>query len=149
RRIIPLQAERCTVKIHQVRDIEKKLARWQAVVQNAAEQSEGLFVPEITSPMSLMQFAGAVEEVPVRLLLQERGERPALKAVLTHPDFQTSRYAAAIGPEGGWNEAELQLFRFAGFLPVSLGARILRSETAAMALMSALLYEREDGGMGV
>lgn len=142
--IVPLSAERCVV---QVREADKKLARWRGVVQNAAEQSEGLFVPEITTPMSLSEFAGLTEASPLRLLLQERGDRPSLQSILAKTG-QPRRLAAAIGPEGGWSDKELQLFRFAGFQPVSLGQRILRSETAAMALMSALVCAYDMGSAG-
>jgi 16S rRNA (uracil1498-N3)-methyltransferase len=77
----------------------------------------------------------------LKLILRERGEqRQSLKQALK--GFQTEQAAIfAVGPEGGWTDSELDAFEQAGFLSVSLGTRILRSETAAVAAMAALVYE--------
>ncbi len=141
RTVVPLMASRCVVQVH---DPEKKQQRWQAVARSAAEQSEGLFIPRITTPMALEAFCRQAQLMPLKLLLLERGPyRKALKRVLRH-HHPVAEIVAVIGPEGGWSEAEIDGFLAQGFQPVSLGNRILRSETAATTLMSALNYEYDE-----
>lgn len=140
RTVQPLLAERSVIRLGE-KDISKKLERWQAVLRSAAEQSEGLFIPAILPPLSTQAYLSHVPSDALKLILRERGEnRHTLKQALTGIQAdQTTIFA--IGPEGGWTERELSAFEQAGFLPVSLGDRILRSETAAVAAMAALAYE--------
>ncbi|MCE3235484.1 MAG: rRNA ((1498)-N(3))-methyltransferase [Vampirovibrio sp.] len=138
--IQPLLADRTVIRLGD-KDISKKLERWQAVLRSAAEQSEGLFIPQIMPPLSTNAYLGQMQSNTLKLILRERGEhRQSLKQALK--GFQTEQAAIfAIGPGGGWTDSELDAFEQAGFLPVSLGTRILRSETAAVAAMAALVYE--------
>lgn len=152
RTLVPLMSERTVI---QVKDAEKKRERWQAIVQSAAEQSEGLFVPRVEVPMTVAGFTQWLSQQaesggPLhKFVLQERdaqGQRHTLKSKMANmfqtPGTQTqSRLAFSVGPEGGWTAAEIALMSEAGFQPVSLGGRILRSETAAVSLMGALAYE--------
>jgi len=136
----PLLAERSVIRLD-AKDTSKKLERWQAVLRSAAEQSEGLFIPEILLPLTVKDHLASLSPETMKLILRERGEeRQTLKRQLAmlQPE-QLSIFA--IGPEGGWTEKELAAFEQAGFVSVSLGARILRSETAAIAAMSSLVYE--------
>jgi 16S rRNA (uracil1498-N3)-methyltransferase len=141
--IQPLLAERSVVKLGPA-DLGKKRERWQAVLQSAAEQSEGLFIPQVLTPRTVVDFCHEKSSSPC-FLLKERGEdRPTLKTALHGILLSAPKPKAlclAIGPEGGWTPAELQLFQQSGFEAVSLGDRILRSETAAIAAMAAVAYE--------
>lgn len=139
RTIQPLMTERAVIRLD-VKDFPKKQERWQAVLRSAAEQSEGLFIPEIKPPLSVQAFLNNAD-IARRLLLQERGEtRPPLREALRNtPAGQP--LVLAVGPEGGWTRDELRSFEQAGFTGVSLGQRILRAETAAIAAMSAVVYE--------
>jgi 16S rRNA (uracil1498-N3)-methyltransferase len=135
----PLLSERTVIRLSDA-DISKKQERWQAVVRSAAEQSEGLFIPQMLQPMSVSQFCTNPPD-GLRVLLAERGEeRLPLKNFLSllQPDQSVT---FAIGPEGGWTEGELFAFVQAGFQAASLGRRIMRSETAAMTAMAAVVYE--------
>lgn len=141
RTVVPLSVSRSVVQVH---DPEKKRQRWQAVARSAAEQSEGLFIPRITIPMGIDAFARQVQLMPLKLLLLERGPyRTALKHLLRQHG-SLPEVVAVIGPEGGWSEEEIDCLLAQGFQPVSLGDRILRSETAAISLMSALAYEYDE-----
>lgn len=127
-RIQPLLCERCVAQ-----GKEGKLARWQGIAREAAEQSERLLVPEVRSPLPLskLPFEGTV------LYCAERGGAP-LPQVLH--SLTPERLTAVIGPEGGFSPREDEWLRERGALPVSLGSRILRAETASLAILSMLLY---------
>lgn len=143
RAIQPLLADRSVVQLDlkDGGDIRRKRERWQAVTRSAAEQSEGLFIPQVLMPLSVPDFCASAPTGRFRFLLQERGEdRAPLKSLLTTVE-PVQPVVFAIGPEGGWTDREIQAFSDAGFRQVSLGSRILRSETAAIAAMSALIYE--------
>lgn len=145
RTIQPILAERSVIRLKPA-DALKKQARWQAILRAAAEQSEGWFIPQMELPVSVSQYVARLPHAPGagRFLLQERGaDRQALKTALsTALPNQPAWFA--IGPEGGWSEAERHCFVEQGqWTPVSLGSRILRSETAALAAMSAWVYHHD------
>lgn len=147
RRIIPLETAHTVI---QVKDPERKQARWQAVAASAAEQSEGLFIPRVALPVSLSGFCDwaetSVSSSGHKALLLERGEErePLRNWLAPHrkswPEPEPEMIFT-IGPEGGWDTSEINLLKARGFTPLSLGNRILRTETAAMALMSIMTYE--------
>lgn len=139
--ISPLQTQRLSKEA----SYNNKQDRWQQIVRSAAEQSEGLFLPDVQPPSSLTQFAEQAQQASVKLLLAERGDnRQAMASVLQKALTQKatiSSVALAIGPEAGWTEEEVQFLISQGFTAVCLGNRILRSETAAIAAVSALVYQ--------
>jgi 16S rRNA (uracil1498-N3)-methyltransferase len=136
----PILSERTVIKLSES-DIPKKLERWQSVVRSAAEQSEGLFIPQMLKPVNVSQCAQSGSSDRLRILLAERGEdRLSLKSVLSGLQ-QEKMVTMAVGPEGGWTPQELDVFIQAGFVLASLGSRILRSETAAIAAMAGVVYE--------
>lgn len=172
RHIVPLRAERSVVRLSE-KDFARKQIRWQAILRAAAEQSEGLFIPSMQSAQSVASLTPFVEsdefqailhackpQVPfkettgtvLKLLLRERGETrlplkqciAAWRARQTPEEAALSAIVLAVGPEGGWTANEIRQFQQAGFVEASLGERILRSETAAMAAMAALVYEYGD-----
>jgi len=138
RAIQPLFSERCIIRLS-ASDIPKKLERWGGVLRSAAEQSEGLFIPAILPPLSLAQFLSQSAETSpeaLKLVLMERGEnRQTLKNQLSQAKAEQP-IILTIGPEGGWTAQEQGEFAKAGFDAVSIGQRILRSETAAIAALS-------------
>lgn len=144
RTIQPLFSERCIIRLS-ASDIPKKLERWSGVLRSAAEQSEGLFIPAILPPVSITEFLKQQSELEanpaLKLVLMERGEnRQTLKNSLETAQANQP-IVLTIGPEGGWTANEQTTFAQANFIPVSIGQRILRSETAAIAAMSAIATE--------
>ncbi len=136
--IVPLESERAVVHVGTP---ERKQERWHLIAQSAAEQSEGLFIPHMEVPVGVVGFCELVKSCQVKILLLERGpKRERLRQLFRHHAVAKSM-ALAVGPEGGWTDAEVEYLLGKGFKPASLGKRILRSETAAVALMSALAYE--------
>ncbi len=147
-RLVPVQTTRATVRLDG-REAEAKRWRWQKIAAEAAEQSHGVQPLEIAPVMAWAEAladwraSGAAGLMPDEALAGEPGHglRDAL-ATLGHPD----ELAVFIGPEGGLSPAEAAAGREAGLLPVSLGPRILRTETAAVVVCALLLYEAGDLG---
>ena len=126
----------------------KRVERWRKIVREAAQQSRRSDLPEVDEPLAL-KAALALVDAPHRVLLAETEQENTLAAALgarrrgDGPDAEQSRaLALAIGPEGGWAPEEFALFEGAGWERVTLGPRVLRAETAAiagLAICSALL----------
>lgn len=132
-RIVPVLFSRCVAKWGA--GDEKKLQRWQRIAAEAAKQSGRALVPQIAAPMSLKQLCQALpaHELAVVPWEEQRGRG-------IRQQWQGQREAAIIiGPEGGISEAEIALLRDAGAVPVTLGPRILRTETAGLAALVSLL----------
>ncbi len=136
--VVPVIARR--TEKHLAKAAEARVERWRRIAREAAQQSRRTDVPVIADPVSLEKL-----ELPTEaawgILLSEIEDETSLWAAL---EGNTERRAAlqgvqmAIGPEGGWTEAEMQWFAERKWQPVSLGPRILRAETAAIATASVL-----------
>jgi 16S rRNA (uracil1498-N3)-methyltransferase len=127
-RIIPVIARR--TDSHLAASATKRVERWQRIALQASEQSRRASPPEIVEPVKLSEALNL--QASLRIVLAESEERTLLRDVVT-PNTATGGVALAVGPEGGWTEAELQSFLQAGWLSASLGNTILRAETAAIA----------------
>jgi 16S rRNA (uracil1498-N3)-methyltransferase len=120
----------------------EKFSRWQRIIQEAARQSRRPLLPTLEELQPLAQaLAQTTEEL--RLMLWEEGSFP-LNAAL--PPEAPASCALLVGPEGGFSAAEAQAAVAAGFVPVSLGKRILRTETAGMAVAAVLQNRYGDFG---
>jgi 16S rRNA (uracil1498-N3)-methyltransferase len=133
-RIIPVIARRSDA--HLARAAVKRHERWQRIVQEASEQSRRLAPPEIAAPVKLKDVAGILPaETVTRIVLAESlvgaGDGVRLGDLLQSRSSRGDA-ALAIGPEGGWADEELAWFRETGWVAASLGATILRAETAAI-----------------
>ena len=138
-RITPVLARR--TEKHLAQAAAKRVERWRRIVREASQQSRRSDVPEIADPVALA-VALEAETAPLKILLAETEQENTLAVALRCGE--ASEVALAIGPEGGWTAEEMQLFRTHGWEHVTLGPRILRAETAAIAalsIVSALLNE--------
>jgi 16S rRNA (uracil1498-N3)-methyltransferase len=113
----------------------QKLQRWRKIAQEAAEQSERSFVPTIDEPQALKAIFDRIPAVAHKYICEARGEHPHLLICLQSTPI-TEPIILAIGPEGGWTDGELDRAIKAGFQPVSLGRRILRTITAPIVALS-------------
>lgn len=134
--ITPLYTEHGDVRLKGEREA-KKLAHWQAVAVSACEQCGRAVVPAVHPPRPLAEWLDQRHEA-LRLVLHPGTER-ALEQVDTPVDA-----ALLIGPEGGLAEAEVESAKAAGFAPLTLGPRILRTETAPVVALSLLQYRFGD-----
>jgi 16S rRNA (uracil1498-N3)-methyltransferase len=129
--IIPVVTERCVLKLNQDR-MDKKLRQWQAIVIAACEQSGRNVVPSVYQPLSFTQYLQEVR-AQLKLILHPGTNKRCSDYLLKDNDI-----ALLIGPEGGFSEGEIHCAQEYGFLPLSLGPRILRTETATIAALSVL-----------
>ncbi|KAF0814822.1 Ribosomal RNA small subunit methyltransferase E [Andreprevotia sp. IGB-42] len=134
-RIVPVYSQYCQQRMSGER-AEKRLAHWRAVAQAACEQCERTRVPQIDHVMALDKFLATPLAADLKLLLSPVG---AMRAAGLPPSAQST--AVLVGPEGGLSAAEEAAARDAGYLPIILGPRILRTETAGPA-MAAILQAR-------
>jgi 16S rRNA (uracil1498-N3)-methyltransferase len=135
-RIVPVIARRTDA--HLAAAALKRHERWQRIVRQAAEQSRRSAAPEITLPVRLKDLADMLSSDGLtRVVLAESEEDTRLGDIL---QSQSNEVVLAVGPEGGWASEELAWFRESGWVSASLGARILRAETAAI-VAAALAFE--------
>ncbi|WP_396621746.1 16S rRNA (uracil(1498)-N(3))-methyltransferase [Marinobacter sp. W-8] len=127
--IVPLTTERCDVKLKGDRE-DKRLRHWQQVAISAAEQCGRARIPEIQPVMTVQQWLEHARACDLRLVLHHRTEQSL--NTLEKP----SSIALMIGPEGGLTAEEIALAESHGFLPVALGPRVLRTETAPVAAIA-------------
>jgi 16S rRNA (uracil1498-N3)-methyltransferase len=122
-----------------------KVARWERIITEAAEQSRRGRLPEVQLPIS---FSEAVETVAAdcALIPWEKAEQNGIGAALGQLPREKPAVALFIGPEGGFDEAELEIARSGGVIPTTLGRRILRAETAAAVAAAFVLYELGEMG---
>ena len=130
--IRPVISERCVVRLSGER-AEKRVARWQEIVVSACEQSGRNIVPKV---LPLTTYAQALQQLPQETtkLLMSLNRAQKLRDVQP----QSGKVVFMVGPEGGWTEKEEQQAFDAGFQSVTLGKRVLRTETAALAAIAAM-----------
>jgi len=122
----------------------KRHHRWERIAMEASKQCGRGIVPKIKPLRRYSEVLKAAPLDSIRLLLWEKGEI-RLKEVLTESEGKKKVFFI-IGPEGGFSKEEVENARKAGFIPITLGERILRSETASLCLLSILQYEKGDIG---
>jgi 16S rRNA (uracil1498-N3)-methyltransferase len=135
-RIVPVIALR--TDSHLASASAKRVERWQRIALQAAEQSRRSSVPEIASPLRLQEATEL--SAALRIVLAESEKQTQLRDILSSSSA-TKEVLLAVGPEGGWTEGELTLFHEKGWVSASLGATILRAETAAIAATAILVSE--------
>lgn len=130
--IRPVISERCVVRLSGER-AEKRVARWQEIVVSACEQSGRNIVPKV---LPLVTYAQALQQLPQEMAKLLMSLNRAQKLSDVRP--QSGKVVFMVGPEGGWTEKEEQQAFDAGFQSVTLGKRVLRTETASLAAIAAM-----------
>ena len=139
-RIVPVALSRCVVKIENNSAELKKLERWRKIAYEAAKQSGRGIVPDVGQVMDIDQVISALKEYDLVFVPYECEQEVHLKEVLrTKPEAKN--VAFIIGPEGGFDITETQKLKEAGVPTITLGKRILRTETAGEAVLSMVMYE--------
>ena len=136
-RVVPVETSRAVVKLDDGK-ARKKQERWQKIAQEASEQSKRSTVPEVTTLMSWKEALQDMQE-GLTIVLWEEEQQKHLREYLGGTDAK--RINLIIGPEGGLSESEVETLLAQGAVSVSLGKRILRTETAAMTAVALVLYE--------
>jgi 16S rRNA (uracil1498-N3)-methyltransferase len=143
-RICPVTTERTVVQIPPERR-PGRLERWQSIAAEAARQSGRVNIPEIAPITDLSGLFGQAEREALRLILWEE-ESAGLKTLLRSEPPGAAGVCLLIGPEGGLSRQEVEAGRAQGWRSVSLGPRLLRTETAGLIAAALLLYEWGDLG---
>lgn len=142
--IVPVASRRSVVKLDKKKE-EKKIVRWQAIAESAAKQSKRMYVPQVAGVMSFgeaVQYAGKLDVVlmPYELAKGMKETKEIIRGIQ-----KGQSVGIFIGPEGGFEEEEVrQAVSLAGARPITLGKRILRTETAGFTVLSILMFELEE-----
>jgi 16S rRNA (uracil1498-N3)-methyltransferase len=141
--VIPVSCKRAVVKLDE-RKAAGKIARWQKIAQAAAKQSRRAVVPQVGEVMTMSQAIAFSRRCKVRLIPYELAEGMERTRQLIEGLRPGEDVAVFIGPEGGFEREEVEAAALDGISPVTLGKRILRTETAGMAVLSLIMYQLED-----
>jgi 16S rRNA (uracil1498-N3)-methyltransferase len=133
--LVPIISERVIARPRTER-LGPQRERWQRIAFEAAQQAERWEVPEVQAPTELVPWLRSASGA-VKVFLSERSEGGSLDSV-NWPQDADSLILLLIGPEGGWSAAEREVAYASGFTPATLGARILRAETAALAAVAII-----------
>lgn len=137
--IIPVAAKRCVVKLDE-KKATGKVNRWQGIAEAAAKQSKRAVIPQVHPVMTMKDALGYAGNMDVRLIPYELAEDMEHTRELLRQIQPGQSVAIFIGPEGGFEESEIQAALKAGIEPVTLGRRILRTETAGFTVLAWLGY---------
>jgi len=146
-RIVPLVTERTVVEIASEKG-ERRRERWQRIALEAAKQSQRARIPEVDTPTDMESFLNSIPRDILCIIPWEGETAVGIKEILKLEKEKREMAGAAliIGPEGGFSKEEVDRARRAGAVPVSMGPRILRSETAGIVALGILMYELGDLG---
>ena len=141
--VVPVATKRCVVKLDD-KKAKSKISRWQGIAEAAAKQSKRRIVPEILDVMSFKQAIQFVKDFDVRIIPYELADNMERTKEIIGALQPGQRIAVFIGPEGGFDEAEVQEALDNETEPITLGKRILRTETAGLTVMSWIMYQLEN-----
>lgn len=133
---VPYQADRCIIKIKD--SDNKKIDRWKKIVKEASEQSKRNIIPEVTKIMNINELDNINADIKILCSVNEKSV--SIKKVLNDLEID-SKILVVIGPEGGFSEKEEAILIDKGFISVSLGSSVLRTETAGIFVLSCIRYQ--------
>lgn len=143
-KIQPVITERVVIKT-EGKDLSNKIERWRRIAEEAAKQSKRGIIPEIAEPITFDEAVEQLREMNVSVVPYEKEEAKGLREALKESS-DSKTVGVLIGPEGGFNEKEIEKCISFNVKPVTLGPRILRTETAGFVASTIILYEIGDMG---
>lgn len=141
-RIVPVETKRSVVKLD-AKKAQAKISRWQGIAEAAAKQSKRDVIPVIGELTTLKEALKEAADFEVSMMPYENAEGMAFTRKLLEGIQPGQRVAIFVGPEGGFDESEVEAALSMGTKPMTLGRRILRTETAGLAILSMLVYVLE------
>lgn len=141
--IIPVAMKRSVVKLDE-KKADSKVKRWNAIAESAAKQSKRSIIPEVTEVVTFKQALKMASDMDIKLLPYECADSMSKTKNIIEGLHGGTSVAIFIGPEGGFDIEELEAAKESGWEIITLGKRILRTETAGMMLMSVLMYHFEE-----
>lgn len=143
--ITPVEMKRCVVKLDEKNE-NKKIERWQKIAEVAAKQSGRDNICKINKVINIKNICNICQNYDIVLVPYENEKDFSLKDAIKKLPKNISKIGIVIGPEGGFEEEEIEALRQNNCRIITLGKRILRTETVAMAMSSIILYELSDFG---
>ncbi len=141
--IVPCELARCVVKLDDKKSAAKKAARWQKIAEEAAKQCGRGIIPAVCEPIPLKTAIERLKKEDLAFALYEcESDRSLKKTLVENKSAKTVGFL--IGPEGGFDPAEIELLHSEGIKSIGLGRRILRTETAGEAVSAMIMYEIGD-----
>lgn len=141
--IIPVATKRAVVKLDD-KKAKQKVTRWQGISEAAAKQSKRGIIPNVHEVLTFKQALQYAKDMDVKMIPYELAEGIEATRKLIGSIRKDQSVAVFIGPEGGFAEEEIEAAKTIGMEPVSLGKRILRTETAGMTVLAFLMYQLEE-----
>ncbi len=147
--ITPIEMKRCVVKLKE-KDKTKKIERWQKISEVAAKQCGRNYIPKINNIENLKEISEKIKDYDVVLVAYEEEKENTLKNELkllkkdNKENNKKIKIAIVIGPEGGMDKEEINTLEKNGAKIITLGKRILRTETVALNILSIIMYELEN-----
>lgn len=141
--VIPVVSRRCVVKLEEKKR-KSRVERWRTIAEAAAKQSGRGIIPDVHDVMTFSEALSYAGDMDLRLIPYERAADMAETKKCLGAVKPGQKIAVFIGPEGGFEEAEIEEARRAGVTPITLGRRILRTETAAITVTAWLMYLLEN-----
>ena len=143
KQIVPVEMVRCVVKLDSKKE-GKKIERWQKIAESAAKQSGRDLIPTVEMPIDINNLCEKIKDFDAVILAYEEEKENTLKNELKKLDeTKNLKIGVIIGPEGGIDKTEIEKLANAGAKVVTLGKRILRTETASINIISNIMYEYE------
>ena len=142
--IIPVNMKRCVVKLDSKSE-EKKIERWQKISESAAKQCGRNNIPEVKHLVNIKDICNLIKDYDAMIVAYENEKENTLKQELTKLKNKQKnlKIGIVIGPEGGLEENDVKLLKESGAKIITLGHRILRTETVALNMLSIIMYELE------
>lgn len=141
--VIPVACKRAVVKLDE-KKAKARQARWQGIAEAAAKQSKRRIIPQVKEVMTMKEAIAYSRRARIRMIPYELAEGMAKTKEIISGLKPGEDVAVFIGPEGGFEEAEVQAAKEDEIIPVTLGKRILRTETAGMTVLSWIMYQLEE-----
>ena len=144
--IIPVATKRAVVKLDE-KKAKSKIARWQTISEAAAKQSKRRIIPQISEVMTFKEAVTYAKDMHIKVIPYELAKGMEKTKNIINNIQPGEEIAIFIGPEGGFEESEIQIALEQGVEPITLGKRILRTETAGFTILSWIMYQLE--GMSI
>jgi len=143
-KIVPVINDRTVVRMDAGADVLKKVSRWRKIAAEAAKQCNRGIIPGVEQPQGFKEALRLAGDAEIGIILYENEKENGIRSCISGREIK--KIALFIGPEGGYSENEIKNAVSSGMKTVKLGPRILRTETAGIAAISILMYEKGDAG---
>ena len=137
--IIPVAMKNCVVKLD-AKKTESKVKRWQGIATSAAKQAKRMIIPKVTAPMSFAEAIAYAKALDVKLMPYEKAVDMKVTTTFLNEIESGQSIGVFIGPEGGFDQTEVMIAEQNDIKPITLGKRILRTETAGITTLSILMF---------